>query len=107
MEVDSQTWSRFEIPEGLDTDAEQLCSAMGAPSCEDASLTMFSGATADDVASFTREGGEMHGIVAPLAGLSRAAVNSLSKVSDWPCRESSFLLTESTESLPSSSVQAS
>ena len=81
MEVDSQTWSRFGIPEGLDTDADELCNTMGALSCEEAGLTMFSGATADDMATFTRQGGEMHGIQAPLAGLSRAAVNSLSRVS--------------------------
>lgn len=80
MEVDGQTWSRFVIPEGLNTDADELCSVMGSTTCEEAGLAMFSGATADDMATFERLGGEMHGIVAPLAGLSRAAVNSLSKV---------------------------
>lgn len=80
VEVDDQTWSRFCIPGGLDTSADELCSSLGAPTCEAAGLSMFCGATADDVALFTRSGGEMHGLAAPLAGLSRAAVNSLSKV---------------------------
>ena len=84
VEVDSQTWSQFAIPDSLDTDADELCTAMGADSCEGAGLTMFSGATADDMATFTRQGREMHGIVAPLSGLSRAAVNSLSRVNCFP-----------------------
>lgn len=81
VEVDEETWSRFEIPSGLDSNADELCNTLGALSCDEAGMALFSGATADDVAAFTRRGGEMHGIGAPLAGLSRAAVNSLSKVS--------------------------
>lgn len=79
--MDAQTWSKFEIPQALDTDAEELCNTLGQASCEEADMAMFSGVTADDLAPFTRRGGVMQGIKAPLGGLSYAAVNALSKVS--------------------------
>ena len=44
-------------------------------------MVLFTGATCDDISSFSREGRILQGIKAPLAGTSRAAVNVLSKVS--------------------------
>lgn len=90
MEVDQQTWSRLEIPDGLDSDADELCFELGAAATGQAGLAFFSGATADDMAGFTRRGGEMQGLKAPLAGLSRAAVNSLSKVRPFTLCASKF-----------------
>jgi PP-loop superfamily ATP-utilizing enzyme len=84
LEVDDQTWSKFEIPQALDTDAEELCNTLGQTSCDEGDMAMFSGVTADDLAPFTRRGGRMQGIRAPLGSLSYAAVNALSKVVGLP-----------------------
>lgn len=84
LEVDERTWSKFEIPQALDTDAEELCNTLGQTTCEEADMVMFSGVTADNLAPFTRHGGVMQGIRAPLGGLSHAAVNALSKVVGLP-----------------------
>ncbi len=82
--MDDQTWSKFEIPQALDTDAEELCNTLGQTSCDEGDMAMFSGVTADDLAPFTRRGGRMQGIRAPLGSLSYAAVNALSKVRPGP-----------------------
>ena len=81
MEVDAETWRRFQVPLALATDVDELCGDLADATCQEAGMVLFTGATCDDIFSFSREGRMLQGIKAPLAGISRAAVNVLSKVS--------------------------
>ena len=81
VEVDAATWRRFQVPLALATDVDELCGDLADATCQEAGMVLFTGATCDDISSFSREGRILQGIKAPLAGTSRAAVNVLSKVS--------------------------
>lgn len=90
VEVDDQFWSQVELPHALGADAEALCHSLAGDSCEAAGITVFCGATADDVTMLCSEEPCLVDIKAPLAGLSRAAVNALCMaigLPDWKTHE--------------------
>lgn len=60
-------------------DADRVCETLASLPCNDAGLVIFSGATADDLAN-SKNFLQLRNIKAPLARVSRATVNALSKV---------------------------
>ena len=76
VEVDDATWSKFQ---SVGSEADEMCRNLTDATCKDAGMVMFSGFTSDDLSSQGRWS-KASDICAPLAHLSHAAVNALSRV---------------------------